>query len=893
MLRVLLLLAGLGIACLAGCTSSGQVATSEVDSADGSMEIKGDVRGRTEVGVGEVAEVGDTYPKDITVEVEVTPDVPPEPSDLTDLDAGEDSGADVEDIDLAEAGDAPDEDVELAEAGDVPGEADVCLPDCEDKECGDDGCGGSCGECQELQNLCVEGQCLCVPACFGKECGDDGCEGTCGECELNQLCQYDACACQFVGCADTCCADGELCYEGQCCAPDCTGLECGPDLCGVDCGSCGDNQVCENSACECQFVGCADTCCAEAELCYEGQCCAPDCTGLECGPDLCGVDCGSCGANQFCENNACACEYVPCADACCGELELCHVGQCCLPDCTGLECGLDLCGVDCGSCGANQVCADNVCECEFVLCEDSCCAEGEVCHAGSCCLPLCEKPDGSDKLCGDDGCGGSCGACGGLEGCVDGNCACTFVDCQGNCCQEGEVCHEDACCSPDCSGVECGGDGCGGSCGQCAALEICTEGTCFCSMLNVLLDAGKDDSFRRFIPDGDGYILAGGSYGDYGDNNYWITRVDGSGEVVDETIVPESRSVADIVPLEGGGWAVAGIGKSDYWLMEVDENLDLVWEKFYGVVYPDRCNGMVLAPDGGYVLAGETEAKLGSKASMWIIKTDSTGEIEWEHWKNWGLDRRHAYKEVLLLPDGNLMAVARSQESGYSYMVRFVKYDMQGNMLSDVLTDQKGDTSSVILASDGGYVLTAYHSPNRYIMKFDSDGVLEWKKVPAGEGMYLSGLAEMPDGGFIATGRCDGDLCLYKVTADGDVLWQRGIGGDGLDFGSAIMLQDQKLVIAGYTESFGAQEQDGWLLFTDLQGNIGCDCDNGVCDAGVFEDCNACPDDCACLPGEVCTYLGVCCTPDCDGKACGADGCYGSCGDCPEGQACDNGVCTG
>jgi hypothetical protein len=59
---------------------------------------------------------------------------------------------------------------------------DGCLPLCEQKSCGDDGCGGSCGSCAENE-ACAEGQCLCVPSCAGKTCGDDGCGGSCGECE--------------------------------------------------------------------------------------------------------------------------------------------------------------------------------------------------------------------------------------------------------------------------------------------------------------------------------------------------------------------------------------------------------------------------------------------------------------------------------------------------------------------------------------------------------------------------------------------------------------------------------------------------------------------------------------------------------------------------------------
>lgn len=150
----------------------------------------------------------------------------------------------------------------------------------------------------------------------------------------------------------------------------------------------------------------------------------------------------------------------------------------------------------------------------------------------------------------------------------------------------------------------------------------------------------------------------------------------------------------------------------DFWLFEIDENLVTQWEVFFGTPQVQRGNAMVQTPDGGYAIAGETEAKLGSMASMWLVKTDSEGNKEWEAVTNWGADRRHAFKDVLLTEDDTLMAVARSQESGYSYMIRFVEYDLQGNELTDILTSYKGDTRAMVAGHDGGYVLVVNSAYN-------------------------------------------------------------------------------------------------------------------------------------------------------------------------------------
>lgn len=58
-----------------------------------------------------------------------------------------------------------------------------------------------------------------------------------------------------------------------------------------------------------------------------------------------------------------------------------------------------------------------------------------------------------------------------------------------------------------------------------------------------------------------------------------------------------------------------------------------------------------------------------------------------------------------------------------------------------------------------------------------------------------------------------------------------------------------------------------------------------TCEGGVWSDVEPCAEG-ACVNGE-CTD----CVPDCDGAACGPDGCGGSCGACEGDGACEDGQC--
>ncbi len=388
-----------------------------------------------------------------------------------------------------------------------------CTPDCTGRECGTDGCGGSCGPCPPGESCNAAGQCavVCTPACTGRECGPDNCGGSCGSCAPGESCSatgrceagcIPACGQRVCGddlCGGSCgtCEAGLVCNAlGQCvqeCVPLCTGRECGDDGCGSLCGTCAAGESCQAGRCEpgacvpdctgreCGDDGCGNLCgsCAAGETCTAGHCepnaCVPQCNARECGPDGCGAVCGVCAPGTAC-NAAGQCTTV------------------CEGDCTGRACGDDGCGGSCGTCPA-----------------------GESCDAVGQCVPLCPG-DCTGRACGDDGCGGSCGTCPAGQFCAEGG-QCQTGPCEGDCagracgddgcggscgsCPAGEVCDaagqcQSGPCEADCAGRACGDDGCGGSCGSCPAGETCTDGLCVSASADTESPGGPD----VFVPGG-------------------------------------------------------------------------------------------------------------------------------------------------------------------------------------------------------------------------------------------------------------------------------------------------------------------------------------------------------------------------------------------------------
>ncbi len=86
-----------------------------------------------------------------------------------------------------------------------------CEPRCDGRTCGDDGCGGSCGECSG-DIACVGG--TCREDCFECEPGEIGCDGT-----VAWLCNAPVGGCKThtrIDCADS----GRMCEAGDCILPE-------------------------------------------------------------------------------------------------------------------------------------------------------------------------------------------------------------------------------------------------------------------------------------------------------------------------------------------------------------------------------------------------------------------------------------------------------------------------------------------------------------------------------------------------------------------------------------------------------------------------------------------------------------------------------------------------
>ena len=166
-----------------------------------------------------------------------------------------------------------------------------------------------------------------------------------------------------------------------------------------------------------------------------------------------------------------------------------------------------------------------------------------------------------------------------------------------------------------------------------------------------------DSAFDVVATDDDGFILIGSS--DSGDvditNNkggydFWIVKIDGNGNMVWEksfggSQIDEARS---ITKTNDGNYLIVGDSRSndqdisnskgaaDMWLIKISDAGMLIWEKSFGGSSFDVARNISPTADGGFLLSGSSRSQDGDveinkgQNDVWLVKVNNSGNLEWQ-----------------------------------------------------------------------------------------------------------------------------------------------------------------------------------------------------------------------------------------------------------------------
>ena len=288
-----------------------------------------------------------------------------------------------------------------------------------------------------------------------------------------------------------------------------------------------------------------------------------------------------------------------------------------------------------------------------------------------------------------------------------------------------------------------------------------------------------------------------------------------------------------------GGYIITGIttsfdtGSDDIWLIKTDSKGNMLWNRTFGGTGPDNGYSVQQTYDGGFVIIGDTYVYDAGYYDIWLIKTDENGNKIWDKiFGGYSFDHGYSVKQTI---DGGYIIIGSSN----SFATRdfwLIKTDSYGveewnRTYGGVYDDQGYDVQKT---TDGGYIITGQgdafgvNSGDVSLIKTYSRGNIMWNKTFGGtssdEGRSVK---QTSDGGYIITGFTGwlygtgtGDLWLIKTDSNGNKLWDKTFGGIKPDYGRSVeQTIDKGYIITGYTESYGAGNDDVWLIKTDTYGN--------------------------------------------------------------------------
>ncbi len=290
------------------------------------------------------------------------------------------------------------------------------------------------------------------------------------------------------------------------------------------------------------------------------------------------------------------------------------------------------------------------------------------------------------------------------------------------------------------------------------------------------------------------------------------------------------------------GFVVAGLtrsfgaGEVDAYIIKTDYTGEEQWSRTFGGKKADLVVSVKSTHDHGLVAAGFTTSFCSGRSGVYLIRLDSEGTVKWEKaYCGEGNDRGSCV--IANRSNEYVVCGERTSTDTTGQDILLLKTDDEGKVIWERTFGGKDLEvgRSVIQTEDEGYLIGGHTQPEGsdnsdiLLIRTDSKGNQIWRKTFGGPGKEFihgtSGLIQSGDGGFIIGGVTSSfgagkdDYYVIKASGQGELVWQKYFGGADDDHPlSVIEVEDGDLVLAGYTKSFGVPNRTSQVLRIDSQG---------------------------------------------------------------------------
>lgn len=180
------------------------------------------------------------------------------------------------------------------------------------------------------------------------------------------------------------------------------------------------------------------------------------------------------------------------------------------------------------------------------------------------------------------------------------------------------------------------------------------------------------------------------------------------------------------------------------WILKLDSNGGILWQKTYSDINDKRANSIQETVDGGFIIGGSTSLGTPNTSTSWLIKLDSDGDLAWQ--KSYSTGNNDSINFVRQTSDAGYIAIGNSfyfeNISSFPFASQIYsswasKLDSSGNIQWVKTYGSHNDFSlSAQETSDNGYIIAGNNgSGYPWIFKLDSAG-----EIPDCQVMKQSGM---------------------------------------------------------------------------------------------------------------------------------------------------------
>jgi len=358
---------------------------------------------------------------------------------------------------------------------------------------------------------------------------------------------------------------------------------------------------------------------------------------------------------------------------------------------------------------------------------------------------------------------------------------------------------------------------------------LATQGAWAQVMFHRHYGGGADDYGIKVLQTSDGgYLVAaitesfGAGYrdifliktSDLGDT-LWTRTIGGTGGEQPSAL----KVTSDNQFIIAGSTGSKGAGGYDVYLLKIDQNGDTIWTRTYGGIEDEDGCDVIETIDGGYLVVGGTRSFATGSSSMYAIKTNSVGDTLWT--KTYTKKSSNICSSVVQLSDSGYFFVGQTLLPGQisTSDCYFVRTDMAGDTIwTKTYGGADYDGAFLVYKENGGNIVISGTTKSFgaggfdiFLSMFNINGEEIWIKTYGGALDDYGGIfSPTTDGGYIISGYTENygagnqDMFLIKTDTFGDTLWTRTFGGYNDEWsGSVIQTLDNGFIISGYSNSFG------------------------------------------------------------------------------------------